>query len=317
MSAVYSWPDGIAGGRRLLVAASTGGHLDEMVRLSDSLAMSDESVWVTFDTPQSRSLLAGRNVVHLDYVSPRDVRAVVTGARTMRAFLESDAEFDAAVSTGSGIALSVLPMTRMRGIESVYVESSCRFDGPSLTGKMLSRVPGITCLSPGRLWSRQWDRGPSVFGRFEVRNASAPPSPRILVSVGTIRPYRFDSLIDSVGATGLTDSQTVWQVGATERSDLSGTVVEELPAKDFERFIDECDVVVTHAGIGNVLRILDRGKLPVVVPRRRGRGEHVDDHQLELCKTLVQNGIGLVCEPEELTAETIMTAVSRKVVRVA
>ncbi|MCA1005055.1 glycosyltransferase [Rhodococcus hoagii] len=317
MSTVHSWPEGIAGGRRLLVAASTGGHLDEMVRLSDSLAMNVDSVWVTFDTPQSRSLLAGKNVVYIDYVSPRDVRAALAGARAMRAHLKRDADFDAAISTGSGIALSVLPVTRLHGIDSLYVESACRFDGPSMTGKILSRVPGVSCLSPGQIWSKQWGPGPSVFGRFEVQAAKSSQSPRILVSLGTIRPYRFDALVDSVGATGLADDNTVWQLGATDRADLDGMAVAELSTVDFDQAIDECDVVITHAGIGNVLRILDKGKVPVVVPRRRARGEHVDDHQLELCKTLTQSGIGVVCEPEDLTAETILSAGARKVVRVA
>ncbi|WP_415639020.1 glycosyltransferase [Prescottella defluvii] len=91
----------------------------------------------------------------------------------------------------------------------------------------------------------------------------------------------------------------------------------ELSTGDFERLIDESDAVITHAGIGNVLRILDRGKLPIVVPRRKSRGEHVDDHQLELCKALNQKGIGVVCDPEDLTAASIETAMSSKVVRVA
>src|SRR3712207_7718545 len=34
----------------------------------------------------------------------------------------------------------------------------------------------------------------------------------------------------------------------------------------------------------------DRGHLPIVVPRRRDLGEHVDDHQTELAQTLEQMG---------------------------
>lgn len=317
MNMSQGWPDGIADGRRLLVAASTGGHLDEMIRLSDSLNMSDDSVWITFDTPQSRSVLADRNVHFLDYVRPRDVGAVARGARSVDKLLRRDSAFDGAISTGSGIALSVLPTTRLRGIPSVYVESACRFDGPSVTGRILSRVPGLTCLSPGPAWSERWTSGPSVFGRYEVHSVERSANPRMLVSLGTIRPYRFDSLIDSVSRTGLVDAQTTWQVGVTDRDDLSGTVVPELSTGDFERLIDESDAVITHAGIGNVLRILDRGKLPIVVPRRKSRGEHVDDHQLELCKALNQKGIGVVCDPEDLTAASIETAMSSKVVRVA
>ena len=65
---VDPWP-----GRHLL-AASTGGHLAQLCKWSATLGSSDDSLWVTFDTPQSRSLLDGRRVMHVPYIEPRDYR---------------------------------------------------------------------------------------------------------------------------------------------------------------------------------------------------------------------------------------------------
>ena len=122
---------------KYLFAASTGGHLAELVRLADRFDSSSDSVWVTFDTDQSRSLLEGKRVVYVPYIRPRDVAGVVNGARIVRNLLRSES-FDRAVSTGAALALSVLPQAKLRGIRSTYIESVSRLDGPSLSGRLIS-----------------------------------------------------------------------------------------------------------------------------------------------------------------------------------
>ena len=47
------------GGVKTLLAASEGGHLIELSLLAERLSLPGERAWVTFDTPQSRSLLGG------------------------------------------------------------------------------------------------------------------------------------------------------------------------------------------------------------------------------------------------------------------
>ena len=46
------------------------------------------------------------------------------------------------------------------------------------------------------------------------------------------------------------------------------------------------DAVMTHAGVGSILCARRAGHVPVVVPRQRRDGEHVDDHQVELTRAL-------------------------------
>lgn len=50
------------------------------------------------------------------------------------------------------------------------------------------------------------------------------------------------------------------------------------------------DAVVTHAGVGSILCARRAGHVPVVVPRQRRYGEHVDDHQMELTRALDEQG---------------------------
>jgi len=50
--------------------------------------------------------------------------------------------------------------------------------------------------------------------------------------------------------------------------------------------LDRADAVVCHAGSGTVRDALQRGHVPVVVPRRAHLGEHINDHQVELVTAL-------------------------------
>jgi hypothetical protein len=47
------------------------------------------------------------------------------------------------VSTGSAIALSFLPVARLRGVPCHCIESAARSASPSQTGRLLRRVPGV------------------------------------------------------------------------------------------------------------------------------------------------------------------------------
>ena len=49
---------------------------------------------------------------------------------------------------------------------------------------------------------------------------------------------------------------------------------------------EAADTVVTHAGVGSILLAMRVGHTPIVVPRYKRFGEHVDDHQVELTRAL-------------------------------
>ncbi|MBI3812157.1 MAG: hypothetical protein HY283_08135 [Nitrospirae bacterium] len=71
--------------------------------------------------------------------------------------------------------------------------------------------------------------------------------------------------------------------------------------ENFETKIHEADLVISHAGAGTLLQVLHAGKIPIVMPRRKKYGEIVDDHQVELVRTLVDAGRVISAnEPEDL-----------------
>jgi UDP-N-acetylglucosamine transferase subunit ALG13 len=55
-------------------------------------------------------------------------------------------------------------------------------------------------------------------------------------------------------------------------------------------YLGEAEKVITHAGVGSILCARRAGHLPLAVPRRHDLGEHVDEHQAELCSALEDRG---------------------------
>lgn len=298
---------------KTLFVASTGGHLAQLVRLSTMLDASPNSLWITFRSPQSESLLAGRRVHYVPYVRSRDLIGVTRSARIIHRILSRE-RFDRVVSTGAAIAVAALPLARLRGIPADYIESVSRVQGPSLSGRIIAATRTARLHTQHESWSSpRWRRHPSVFGTYSPAEKTPSATPRLLVTLGTIEGYRFDALLDAVLATGLADDRTVWQLGHTWRTGLPGTVADELDADAFAAAARAADVVVSHAGVGTILELFDLGISPVIVPRRKHRREHVDDHQEQIAGLVDDLGLAVVVEAPELTADHLVAASGRAI----
>lgn len=300
--------------RPLVLAASTGGHLAQLVRLAPGLGASDDSLWVTFDSPQSRSLLRDRNVLHVPYIRPRDGRSAWQAFRTLQH--APLAQYAGAVSTGSALAVAALPAARLQGIPTLYIESVSRVFGPSLSGRMLQAMGFSELRSQHPAWAGgRWGVHSSVLGTFaSVERPGPAVRPRLFVTLGTIGGYGFESVVNRILDLGLADDDTVWQLGDTRpKRALPGEVFQQVSGTDFERYAREADVVVTHAGVGSVLSLLDMGIYPLAVVRRKARGEHVDDHQEQIARLINSLNIGAATEVEDLDAELVALAAARAI----
>lgn len=302
-------------GRRVLLVASTGGHLTQLTRLEPELGIDPSSPWVTFDNPQSRSLLEGREVHYVPYVTPRDYRGIVRAARMVRPLL---GDVEGAVSTGAGVALAVLPQVLLQRKPTIYLESISRVQGPSLSGRILSRLPRIGLYAQHSGYEESaWRQGPSVLAQYRTEPMEPVAPRRMLVTLGTIKPYRFDRLIDAVLAYREKNPQVeiLWQVGCTDRDDLPGRVVEQLADADFAAALRTHDLIVAHAGVGVAMNILDSGTIPLLMARRPHLGEHVDDHQGQILDYLVERGLAVRVEDALIDDACLATALTRHVSR--
>lgn len=301
---------------RILFVASSGGHIAELRRAAERITSSSDSLWVSFGGDQARSILADVPSAFVPYIPPRDVLAVLRAVPGFFALLRSG-QFDRVVSTGAAVAVSAFLAARLSRVPAVYIESVARVDGPSLTGRIVQAFRLAELRTQHDEWRRRgWRPWPSVLAQYP-RLEPAVPAPaavayRVFVTLGTIHPYRFDSVVDAVLGSGMANEQTVWQLGCTTRDDLPGTVITQMAFAEFQEQARQADVVVTHAGVGTLIDLLDLGVHPVVVPRRRRRNEHVDDHQEQIAAHLRDLDVTQVVEAEDLAADDLLAAVARR-----
>ena len=67
-----------------------------------------------------------------------------------------------------------------------------------------------------------------------------------------------------------------------------------VPTVPYQQQMEEFKVArisIIHAGIGNVLDMVDLNRVPIIVPRVP-KGEHVDGHQMDFCK-VAEKELGL------------------------
>jgi UDP-N-acetylglucosamine transferase subunit ALG13 len=300
-----------------LLVASTGGHLKELHHLHRRLSgVEGPYRWATFDTPQSRSLLAGEMVDFVPFVGGRDPVNVTRNVAAARRILR-DRSLGTLVSTGSAVALPFFALARARGLRCHYIESAARIDGPSLTARLVSRVPGVHLYAQYREWARgRWRYGGSVFDAFERATASetrARRIDRVIVTLGTYRGYGFPRLIRRLLELLPSETEVLWQTGDTDTAGLGISGHYAIPERDLTEAMREADVVVSHAGVGTALAALEVGKCPLLVPRRFSLGEHVDDHQTQIASELGSRGLAISSEADELGYEDLLAAACREV----
>jgi len=301
-----------------MLVASSGGHFTQLAELWPRIeGVNEDCVWVTFDSPQTRSMLQGQRVEYVPYIKPRGFTSVLRNVP--QAFkLIRKYNVDNVISTGSAIALAYLPCSAVRSIPTHYIESATRVEGPSVTGKALSRMPGIKFYNQHAAWAdKRWKYLGSVFDGFEAVELNSAPTKirRAVVSVGTMEDYSFRDFFERL-ATYLKNADSVlWQTGSTDVAGLGIDGKEVVPAHELEQAMREADVVIAHAGTGTALTSLRMGKRPILVPRDSSAGQHIDDHQFQTAALLDNMGLALSRKVDDLTEQDLLQAARYQVIR--
>jgi hypothetical protein len=127
-----------ARGYRVGLVGSSGGHLAQLMALEPFWARHDR-FWVTFDTPDAVSLLAGERVYWCHHPTnrhlPNLVRNTALAARVMAAERP-----DLILSTGAGAAIPYFWLAPLARSRSVFIEVIDRVDGPTLTARLVRPV---------------------------------------------------------------------------------------------------------------------------------------------------------------------------------
>ena len=300
-----------------LLVASTGGHLKELHHLHKRLdGVAGPFRWATFDTPQSRSLLAGETIDFVPFTRSRDLINVTRNLGAAREILR-DRELDTVVSTGSAVAVPFIGLARRRRLRCHYIESAARTDGPSLTGRLVSGIPGVHLYTQYRAWAgSRWSFRGSVFDSFasEVDPVGAGISvKKVVVTLGTSRGYGFSRLVRRLLDVLPAEADVLWQTGDTDVGDFGIAGHYAIPERDLTEAMREADVVVAHAGVGTALAAFEVGKCPVLVPRRLSFGEHVDDHQTQIASELGERGLAVSVDADDLGRGDLVAAMGKRV----
>lgn len=300
-----------------LLVASTGGHLKQLHQLHRRFeGLSEPFVWATFDTPQSRSLLAGETTEFVPFVGGRDPRAVARNFRHAWRILRRHKVTQIA-STGSAVALPFFLLGRARRLDCHYVESAARSQAPSMTGSMIGRIPGVHRYAQYPGWASElgWHYVGSVLENYEAVGETARDAPirKAVLTLGTYRGYQFPRLVEKLIEILPADCEVLWQTGETDTSSLGVDGRFAIPEGELVAAMREADVVVAHAGVGAALASLEAGKCPVLVPRRLSLGEHVDDHQTQIAEELSHRGLSVSVEADDLSLDHLRLAASTTV----
>lgn len=127
----------------------------------------------------------------------------------------------------------------------------------------------------------------------------------ILITVGTEK-FSFNRLmkwIDTIIELGLVDlnqEQIIVQYGSCTVLPQGTQNYRILPENEFKILAEQARLIIAHCGEGTI-DLLVTIKTPfILVPRSHSFGEHVDNHQLELAKSLEQLGLPVAYVPGDL-----------------
>lgn len=114
----------------------------------------------------------------------------------------------------------------------------------------------------------------------------------IFVSVGT-HNEQFNRLlkeIDMLVEKNEVKGKVIAQIGYSDYKPKNYRYFRFTSWKNIINFNKKSDIVVTHGGAGNLILASHFNKTIVAVPRMKRYREHLNDHQVQLVKTLEKQG---------------------------
>lgn len=102
----------------------------------------------------------------------------------------------------------------------------------------------------------------------------------IFITVGTQLP--FDRLIKAVDSWAVRHPELdfVIQSGGGEFKPSHCELREFISPSEWEGLFSEAELVVSHAGMGTIIKAMDSGKPLILMPRKASMQEHRNDHQI-------------------------------------
>lgn len=120
----------------------------------------------------------------------------------------------------------------------------------------------------------------------------------IFVTLGTQdKPFvRLLVYLDQMIENGMiTDPEIIVQAGSTKYDSKHMKIVDYIDMQQFNSYIERCDLIISHAGVGTIINGINHGKKILAVARRESYGEHENDHQVEITTKFESLGYLIGC----------------------
>lgn len=123
----------------------------------------------------------------------------------------------------------------------------------------------------------------------------------IFVTVGTHeQPFnRLIEYMDDLKKIGIIKEEVIIQTGYSTYEPKYCNWQKLYPYQSMLEFVNNARIVITHGGPSSFIMPLQIGKIPVVVPRQKKYGEHVNDHQVTFVQEVAKR-IGTIIAIDDI-----------------
>ena len=130
----------------------------------------------------------------------------------------------------------------------------------------------------------------------------------IFVTVGT-QNFPFNRLLrelDHLVSENFLKDKIIAQIGYSTYIPKNYTFYDFLDPKEMERYYDQARFIICHGGTSSIFKSLEYNNKTIVVPRLKIYEEHIEDHQIEISKVMLEKGyIRVVWDIKNLKDELI------------
>lgn len=129
----------------------------------------------------------------------------------------------------------------------------------------------------------------------------------IFVTLGTQDKQftRLLEMIDQEIIKGNIKEKVIIQAGFTKYNTKNMQIFDLLDKDDFDKYIKECDLLITHGGVGSILTGLKNNKKVIACPRLAKYNEHMNDHQVQIIKRFTDAGFILPLNENDKLSEVL------------
>ena len=113
----------------------------------------------------------------------------------------------------------------------------------------------------------------------------------VLITVGT-QKQEFNRMFELVRKSKeLKKEELIVQRGYTKCNNSKRIkAFDFIPLEQMEEYISKADIIISHGGVGTIFSAIKRGKKVIAIPRLEKYGEHINDHQIEICEEQEKEG---------------------------